>query len=105
METEFITIPLEKFKELVSAQVMLNCLEHNGVDNWDWYGESMDGWHEFVPRDDNDILSKGYYKIVDDIVKKEVQKYCEDEPKITHFSQLPDTIGPYDDDIVILPRY
>lgn len=74
MENEFILIPLERFKDLIRAETQLNCLERNGVDNWDWYGESMDGF-EKSERDANNSTTKGYYNIIDAIMKEEIQRY------------------------------
>lgn len=36
-----ITIPKKRFVELLEAERKLMCLEHGGVDNWDWYGDAM----------------------------------------------------------------
>lgn len=74
MSEEFITIPLERFKDLIRAKTELDCLQTNGVDNWDWYCESMDGFDNTDDLEPTNIL-RGYYNIVDAIVEQEVQKY------------------------------
>jgi hypothetical protein len=36
-----ITIPKQKYTKLLIAEMKLNRLESFGVDNWEWYGESL----------------------------------------------------------------
>lgn len=36
-EQKTITIPLEKYLELVERDLFLSRLEESGVDNWEWY--------------------------------------------------------------------
>lgn len=36
-----ITIPLEEYHELLDASAKLRALEVGGVDNWEWYYESL----------------------------------------------------------------
>ena len=36
-----ITITKQKYYELLIAEEKLTRLENGGVDNWDWYGESL----------------------------------------------------------------
>jgi hypothetical protein len=43
-EIEMVTITKAKYDQLVSDAFALTCLERGGVDNWDWYGESMQPW-------------------------------------------------------------
>lgn len=38
-----ITITSDRLLELLRAEITLNYLEAGGVDNWEWYGESMKG--------------------------------------------------------------
>jgi hypothetical protein len=35
----------QKFKELQRAKEKLDALEVGGVENWEWYGESLKDWH------------------------------------------------------------
>lgn len=43
----YITIRMEDWMELVDDSSMLRALENGGVDNWEWYGESLtDYWAE-----------------------------------------------------------
>lgn len=41
-----VMIDSEKLKELQLAQSKLNALEAGGVDNWEWYDESLESWHK-----------------------------------------------------------
>ena len=36
-----ITIDCDKYIDLLLSQYKLRCLEAGGVDNWDWYDESL----------------------------------------------------------------
>lgn len=38
---ETICIPLSEYEELISDQRILTALYDGGVNNWDWYGESL----------------------------------------------------------------
>lgn len=49
METPMVTIPEADLKKLLRAEAKLLYLEAGGVDNWDWYGDSLD---EFFERDE-----------------------------------------------------
>ena len=37
----FMRIPMEEYVELIKAKVRLELLEAGGVDNWDWFDESL----------------------------------------------------------------
>ncbi len=39
--TKKIEIPLDEYRTLLYAQAELMLLESGGVDNWDWYSESL----------------------------------------------------------------
>lgn len=36
-----VTIPKKEWDELIDSRNKLMCLEAGGVDNWDWYYESL----------------------------------------------------------------
>lgn len=74
METCKIIIPLERFKDLIRAETQLICLEHNGVENWEWYGESMDGFEKHE-RDPEKSPARGYYNIIDAVMKEQIEMY------------------------------
>lgn len=41
-----VKISARRLKELERAQAKLNALEAGGVDNWEWYSESLKGFHQ-----------------------------------------------------------
>lgn len=41
-----VTISKARYKELVDAERLLNHLEANGVDNWEWYSHPDDDEEE-----------------------------------------------------------
>ncbi len=53
-------VPKAEYVELRKAQVKLNMLEAGGVDNWDWFGDSLnpDGEESYSEYCDN--LDKEY---------------------------------------------
>lgn len=40
MESKYI-VPEKRLRELLEAEARLAALEWGGVDNWEWYGESL----------------------------------------------------------------
>ena len=38
---DFKVINSEEYEELLDDSLFLNCLQNNGVDNWDWYDEAV----------------------------------------------------------------
>lgn len=54
MDTEdTITISKKEYNDLTRAQRKLNALEAGGVDNWEWYGDSLESfWEEEDKRED-----------------------------------------------------
>ncbi len=41
MSEEMVTISKARLKELIRAEKELSCLHMGGVDNWEWYHESL----------------------------------------------------------------
>lgn len=41
MEAETVTISLKEYNSLKDDSFKLSCLEAGGVDNWEWYHESL----------------------------------------------------------------
>ena len=41
MDAEMITITMKQYNDLLDDSLWRSCLEAGGVDNWDWYGESL----------------------------------------------------------------
>ena len=54
MNDEFIKISKEEYLRLRMAELQLDRLEVGGVDNWEWYGESLNPDGE----DDLDTVEK-----------------------------------------------
>lgn len=40
-DKKFVLVPVEAYKELVDKSKILNALYAGGVDNWEWYEDSM----------------------------------------------------------------
>ena len=53
----------KRLKELERAEAKLNALEVGGVDNWEWYGESLKSYHaENEPEESRaDLISELAY--------------------------------------------
>lgn len=43
---ETVTIPKSEYEKLLYSHKKLRALEDGGVDNWEWYGESLRSLHE-----------------------------------------------------------
>lgn len=41
-------ISQERFEELIDKERKLDALEAGGVDNWEWYGESLKEYFKWV---------------------------------------------------------
>lgn len=41
MKEHQVLISMERLAELLIAEQTLNLLQRGGVDNWDWYGDSL----------------------------------------------------------------
>ncbi len=39
-----VSMSLEEYVQLLDSDVMLNYLHNGGVDNWDWYGDSLEDY-------------------------------------------------------------
>lgn len=44
--SEKVTISAVEYKKMQRDIAKLNALEAGGVDNWDWYSESLSEWHK-----------------------------------------------------------
>lgn len=40
-EQELVTITKEEYDRLIDDSFKLSCLDSGGVDNWEWYHESL----------------------------------------------------------------
>lgn len=54
---ETITISKKRYYELLEAEDRLECLEAGGVDNWDWYSDSLRDYGYF------DRVEEGTYHV------------------------------------------
>lgn len=43
---EMITITKEEYDRLQDRDFKLSCLEGGGVDNWEWYDESLEDYYK-----------------------------------------------------------
>jgi len=48
-EEKMITIKESFYDYLCKREARLNSLENGGVDNWEWYGESLKEYYEEYP--------------------------------------------------------
>lgn len=64
---EAIIIPKNKFADLLRDSDKLNRLECGGVDNWDWYGESLNdpSYEKIQDMSDNDLIDFCGYKAIE----------------------------------------
>lgn len=44
-ETEMVSIPKKQFEKLLNDQRLLQCLRNNGVDNWDFWDDSLSAFN------------------------------------------------------------
>ena len=64
---EAIIIPKNKFASLLRDSDKLSRLECGGVDNWDWYGESLNdsSYEEIQDMSDDDLIDFCGYKTIE----------------------------------------
>jgi hypothetical protein len=51
MAEEMITIPKERYEELVKNSKKLQCLNEAGVDNWEYYDIAMREFRKMIGED------------------------------------------------------
>lgn len=42
----FKIVDSDEYEELLDDSLFLNCLQNNGVDNWDWYSEAVEEYQQ-----------------------------------------------------------
>lgn len=42
----FKVVESNEYEELLDDSLFLNCLQNNGVDNWDWYDEAVEEYQQ-----------------------------------------------------------
>lgn len=64
---EAIIIPKNEFADLLRDSDKLRRLEYGGVDNWDWYGESLNdpSYEEIQDMSDDDLIDFCGYKTIE----------------------------------------
>ena len=67
---EAIIIPKNEFADLLRDSDKLSRLEHSGVDNWEWYGESLNNdedlsYEEIQDMSDDDLIDFYGYKVIE----------------------------------------
>ena len=62
-----IIIPKNEFADLLRDSDKLNRLECGGVDNWDWYGESLNdsSYEKIQDMSDDDLIDFCGYKTIE----------------------------------------
>ena len=45
-EIKYVWIKKSEYEELIKDSFKLQCLENGGVDNWQWYSESLTEWYK-----------------------------------------------------------
>lgn len=63
-----IIIPKNEFANLLRYSDKLRRLEYGGVDNWDWYGESLNedpSYEEIQDMSDDDLLDFYGYEAIE----------------------------------------
>lgn len=58
-----------KLRQLLKDEIKLEALEHGGVDNWEWYGDSI-----------QDYLKECNVEEIEDLIEKELEIYSEVKP-------------------------
>ena len=48
-QEDYIAIPAKEYQELLADFMKLRALEGGGVDNWEWYGESLHDFKRELP--------------------------------------------------------
>lgn len=42
----FKVVESDEYEELLDDSLFLNCLQNNGVDNWEWYSEAVEEYQQ-----------------------------------------------------------
>lgn len=73
---QFVKIDKDELRSLLDAANRYWALEHGGVDNWTWYGDSI---HEYVASCKSDLGIEDDDFYMDDIVEHDLAQYEDDE--------------------------
>ena len=55
-QEEYIAISAEEYQNLLTDSITLRALELGGVDNWEWYGESISEFKKELPNSYGDAF-------------------------------------------------
>lgn len=64
MKQKKYIISENKLRQLLKDEIKLEALEYGGVDNWEWYGDSI-----------QDYLKECNFEEIEDLIEKELQNY------------------------------
>lgn len=70
---EKYTLTKNELKKLITAQLRLAALEFGGVDNWEWYSESIEDFIRNWAIETGKLLNKDWS--FEDIVEEELKSY------------------------------
>ena len=71
-QEDYIAISVEEYQELLASSMKLCALEGGGVDNWEWYGESLHDFKKELP----DSYGDAFWQWVEHM--KSDDETCED---------------------------
>ena len=74
MEEKMYLVSRSDLLEMIEAQMRLAALESGGVDNWEWYGESL---RDFL-REDFEENKEEYIKFFNLKDEEEIEEFKED---------------------------
>ena len=75
MSKRYVLISEEELKELFVTQIKYNALVQGGVDNWDWYSESIQNFAEDLNKEG--LLGESADEVFDTYAEKEIEKYIQ----------------------------
>lgn len=75
MSKRYVLISEEELKELLTTQIKYDALVQGGVDNWNWYSESIQNFAEDLNKEG--LLGESADEVFDTYVEKEIEKYIQ----------------------------
>lgn len=66
-------VPEDRLIELLTAEFNLTALERGGVDNWSWYGDSIEDYINLMSEENNHDF-EDYEELAEFFVEKEFKK-------------------------------
>ena len=65
MSDENIVISKKEYEILIDSQMKLQALENGGVDNWEWYSDSLEEYNNAKERKE---IEKKWHNIIDETI-------------------------------------